>query len=50
MKKNGLTEIAKLAGVSVATTSRALNNTGYVSSKVKTKVLRDGIKIYVHTV
>ena len=50
MKKNGLTEIAKLAGVSVATTSRALNNTGYVSSKVKTKVLSAASKLgYIPT-
>ncbi|MDK2953971.1 MAG: LacI family transcriptional regulator [Kosmotoga sp.] len=35
-----LADVAKLAGVSIATASRVINNTGYVSSTVRERVLR----------
>ena len=33
-------EIAKMAGVSTATVSRAINNSGYIKIEVKEKILR----------
>lgn len=35
-----LADVAKLAGVSIATASRVINNTGYVSNTVRKRVLR----------
>lgn len=40
MKKHGLSEIAKMAGVSVATVYRGMNNAGYVSPEVRSKVMK----------
>lgn len=40
MKKNGLSEVAQAAGVSIATVCRALNGDGYVSAEVRSKVLK----------
>ena len=40
MKKHGLSEIAQIAGVSVATVYRGMNNAGYVSPEVRSKVLK----------
>ena len=39
MKKNGLSEVAKMAGVSIATVSRGLNGDGYVSAEVRAKIM-----------
>lgn len=34
-------EIAKMAGVSTATVSRAINNSGYIKIEVKEKILKN---------
>ena len=40
MKKHGLSEIAQIAGVSVATVYRGMNNAGYVSPEVRSKIMK----------
>ena len=39
MERSKITDVAKMAGVGVATVSRALNNSGYVGEKTRKKIM-----------
>ena len=39
-KRSGLKEVANAAGTSIATASRVLNNTGYISEETRARVLQ----------
>jgi len=38
MKKTTIKDVAKLSGVSIATVSRAINKSGYVSTEIKRRI------------